>query len=409
MREQAATFPPAYGGLEALKRAFFRSFFRLLLVFIAIAEWACAAWTLGSLGVQPPPVLHLLVPIAIFSLNRWIVVRRSAVRRPLLDALVRGYVAFAFTSIFCALFLALAGLVWPALALVAWLAPPAGPDLMRVYSGLVTAGVAGVATLLIYGYTLGHRQLAVSRLQVPVRGLPPALAGLRIVHISDLHIGQHLGVDELREHVRRVNALAPDLICVTGDLVDRPETCAAGFPALAGLCARHGVLVTLGNHDFYAGAETVTEALRRLTPFTVLRDELVHLEIGGARITIAGVDDLGRDWARGVLVHPALPPLAARVPAGGPFIVLSHRPDCFAQAARLGAALMLSGHTHGGQLAVPLGRRLRNLAEFISPFHRGLYHDGDATLYVNRGLGFTGQKIRLFTPREIACIELIPA
>ena len=228
MREQAATFPPAYGGLEALKRAFFRSFFRLLLVFIAIAEWACAAWTLGSLGVQPPPVLHLLVPIAIFSLNRWIVVRRSAVRRPLLDALVRGYVAFAFTSIFCALFLALAGLVWPALALVAWLAPPAGPDLMRVYSGLVTAGVTGVAALLIYGYTLGHRKLAISRLQVPVRGLPPALAGLRIVQISDLHIGQHLGVDELREHVRRVNALAPDLICVTGDLVDRPETCEIG-------------------------------------------------------------------------------------------------------------------------------------------------------------------------------------
>lgn len=409
MREQAAPFPPAYGGLEALKRAFFRSFFRLLLVFIAIAEWACAAWALGVLGVQLPPVLHILVPVAIFSLNRWIVVRHPAARRPLLDALVRGYVAFAFTSIFCALFLVVAGLAWPALALVEWLAPRVGADVMRAYSGLVTAGVAGVAALLVYGYTLGHRQLAISRLQVPVRGLPPALAGFRIVQISDLHIGQHLGVDELRDHVRRVNALEPDLVCVTGDIVDRAETCAAGFPALAGLRARHGVLVTLGNHDFYAGADTVTEALRRLTPFTVLRNEVVHLEIGGARLTVAGVDDLGRDWARGVLEHPALPPLAAAVPAGNPFIVLSHRPDCFAQAARLGAALMLSGHTHGGQLAIPVGRRLRNLAEFISPFHRGLYRDGDATLYVNRGIGFTGQKIRLFTPREIACLELTPA
>jgi len=68
---------------------------------------------------------------------------------------------------------------------------------------------------------------------------------------------------------------------------------------------------------------------------------------------------------------------------------------------------MLSGHTHGGQLALPWsGRRTRNLAEFISAFDRGLYRDGDATLYVNRGLGFTGQKIRLFTPREIACLTL---
>jgi hypothetical protein len=206
-----------------------------------------------------------------------------------------------------------------------------------------------------------------------------------------------------------VNALEPDLVCVTGDLVDRLEGCAAGFPTLAGLRARHAVLVTLGNHDFYAGADAVSDAVRRLTPFTLLRDECVHLEIDGAPLTIAGVDDLGRDWARGVLEHPALPPLAAAVPSGNPLIVLSHRPDCFGQAARLGAALMLSGHTHGGQLALPVGRRLRNLAEFISPFHRGLYRDGAATLYVNRGLGFTGQKVRLFTPREIACIELSAA
>jgi predicted MPP superfamily phosphohydrolase len=410
MRERAAALPPAYGGFEALKRAFFRSFFRLLLVFIAIAEWACVAWALETFGVRLPAALHLLAPVAIFSLNRWIVVRGRLARRPALDALVRVYVALAFTSIFCALFLALAALAWPGLALVAWLAPPPiGAELTRAYSGVVTGGVGAVAVLLLYGYTLGSRQLAISRFRVPVRGLPPALDGLRIVHISDLHIGQHLGVAELRQHVERVNALEPDLICVTGDLVDRAETCAAGFPTLAGLRARHGVLVTLGNHDFYAGAEVVSEALRRLTPFTLLRDEGVHLEIDGAPLTIVGVDDLGRDWARGVLEHPALPPLAASVPPGNPLVVLSHRPDCFAQAARLGAALMLSGHTHGGQLALPLGRRVRNLAEFISPFHRGVYRDGDATLYVNRGLGFTGQKIRLFTPREIACIELTPA
>jgi predicted MPP superfamily phosphohydrolase len=208
-----------------------------------------------------------------------------------------------------------------------------------------------------------------------------------------------------------VNALAPDLVCVTGDLVDRRETCAVAFPTLAGLRARHGVVVTLGNHDVYAGADAVTAALERLTPFAVLRNARMELRIGEAALAILGVDDLGRDWARGVPEHPALPPLAARVPSGQPIIVLSHRPDCFRQAARLGATLMLSGHTHGGQLALPawLGSRARNLAEFITEFDRGLYRESDATLYVNRGLGFTGQRVRLFTPREIACIELRPA
>ncbi|TMA63707.1 MAG: metallophosphoesterase [Deltaproteobacteria bacterium] len=402
----------AAGAIEAAKRAFFRSFFRLLVAFVALAEWVCIAWVLLSVGLRPPPALHVFAPLAIFQLNRRIVMRRRSDRRRRLDALVRAYVAFAFTSIFCALFLGLAGLGALAGRIVVPLVPATlGEPIARAYAWLVHAGFFTVAGLLAYGYVLGPRELAVSRVDIPVRGLPEPLVGLRIVHLSDLHVGQHLDVAELAEHVRRVNALQPDLVCVTGDLVDRAETCGLAFPTLAGLRARHGVLVTLGNHDFYAGAETVTEALRRLTPFTVLRDECVHLDVDGARLTVVGIDDLGRDWARGVLEHPALPSLAAAVPAGNLLIVLSHRPDCFAQAARLGAALMLSGHTHGGQLALPawLGRRARNLAQFISRFDRGLFRDGDATLYVNRGLGFTGQKVRLFTPREIACLELTPA
>jgi predicted MPP superfamily phosphohydrolase len=205
-----------------------------------------------------------------------------------------------------------------------------------------------------------------------------------------------------------VNALEPDLVCLTGDLVDRPETCARAFPTLGGLRARHGVLAILGNHDFYAGADTVTAALRELTPFTVLRNALAVIERESATLAVAGVDDLGRDWARGVPEHPALPALATAAPAGAPLVVLSHRPDCFPQAASLGAGLQLSGHTHGGQLAVPWlpGRAPRNLAEFISRFHRGLYREGDALLYVNRGLGFTGQRIRLFTSREITIVTL---
>src|SRR5207249_9301796 len=104
---------------------------------------------------------------------------------------------------------------------------------------------------------------------------------------------------------------------------------------------------------------------------------------------------------------PAPPPRPPAAPAAAPSLPPPPRPAPPRRGARLGAALMLSGHTHGGQLALPWsGRRTRNLAEFISAFDRGLYRDGDATVYVNRGLGFTGQKIRLFTPREIACLTL---
>jgi predicted MPP superfamily phosphohydrolase len=140
----------------------------------------------------------------------------------------------------------------------------------------------------------------------------------------------------------------------------------------------------------------------------VLRNARGEVRVDGAVLPVVGVDDLGRDWARGVFEHPALAGLAAGLPPGEPWLLLSHRPDCFAQAARLGVSLMLSGHTHGGQLALPArgGRRARNLAEFITAFDRGTYRQGSSMLYVNRGLGFTGQKIRLFTPREVVCIEL---
>jgi predicted MPP superfamily phosphohydrolase len=403
------------GLVERVRLAFFRSFFRLLIVFIAVAEWACIAWTLHALGARIPSAAHVLAPAAIFWLNRRIVLRRragSSASTPVAQAILRTYVAFAFTSIFGGVFLALAGLVWLTATLIAPVVPAGMVALLgHAYPWTVHAGLAGIGTLFFFGYVVGPRTLATTRLRVTIPGLPSAFEGFRIVHLSDLHIGPYLELDELAAHVAHVNALEPDLICITGDIVDRAETCAFGFPVLAGLRARHGVVATLGNHDFYAGADTVTAALRRLTDFTVLRDAGTEVQVGDGVLRVLGVDDLGRDWARGVLEHPALPGLVARNSDGHPLLLLSHRPDCFPQAAGLGVSLVLSGHTHGGQLALPawLGGRPTNLAQFITEFDRGLYRENGATLYVNRGLGFTGQKIRLFTPREVACIELTRA
>jgi predicted MPP superfamily phosphohydrolase len=392
------------GAVESLRSAFFRSFFRLLVLFIAVAEWASVAWVLWALDIPVPWPVHGLAPVALLAANRLVIVHgRRLSRRPAGALVIRVYVALAFTSIFCGLFLGLAALPW----VLAWLAG-AGPVFHRAYFWAVNGGLVVIAALMLHGYTLGAQALGVTRLEAAVPDLPAAFDGLRIVHLSDLHVGQYLDLPELADHVRRVNALEPDVVCITGDIVDRVWTCEPAFPVLAGLRARQGVFVTLGNHDVYAGAAAVTAALRRLTDFTVLRNACAEVRVNGAVLPVVGVDDLGRDWARGVPEHPALDGLAAGLPPGEPWLLLSHRPDCFAQAARLGVSLMLSGHTHGGQLALParVGRRARNLAEFITTFDRGTYQQGSSMLYVNRGLGFTGQKIRLFTPREVACIEL---
>ncbi len=408
----------------------------MLVLFVAVAEWVCIAWALNRAGIEIHAAIHVVAPLAIYLLNRAVVMRRPRAgvpvgtpqrdgaappprdardTDPLLERVIRIYVAIAFTCIFGGLFLLIAGVVGGAAALVGRpMLAAAGVSaatlrlIGNVYGRLTDVGVVTIVALLAYGYLRGHRALTVSRLTVPVANLPSALDGLRIVQISDLHIGAYCDTRELAAHVARVNELAPDLICVTGDIVDRAETGPVGFPVLAELRARHGVVVTLGNHDFYAGAEQVTHDLRRHTPFTVLRNDTTTVTVDGGRLHIVGVDDLGLDWARGVREHPALPPLVAKLPVNEPFIVLSHRPDCFPQAADLGAALTLSGHTHGGQLALPhrRGRKPRNLAEFITRFDRGDFRLGGATLYVNRGIGFTGQKIRLFCPREIAVIEL---
>ncbi len=401
-----------------LASLFFANFFSLLVVAISLAQ-AVMLWWLWPGVAEVGLAGYLLLPVAMYSANRglmrWTTDRRRRGQR--VGPLPRLYYAGALTCLFCVSYLVVLASLWvllrvflEALAVEArptHIGPLAASGMNPVFQWLADIGMSGIALALTYGYTIGQRRLRITRLELPLRTLPPALDGLRIVQISDIHLGDNLGTQQLERFVDRVNAQEPDLICITGDIVDSPYTDVdALLPPLARLRAAYGVVAILGNHDHYAGAGRVETKLRQLTPFTILRDACTTISVDGARLHVVGLDDRGRDWARGLPAVAYLGKVLPTLPPDEPVVVLCHRPDIFPQAAAGGAALTLSGHTHGGQLGVPwFNGRVRNLAEFITSFDRGLFERDGSFLYVNCGLGVTGQRIRLCTPREITVIE----
>lgn len=402
----------------ATAQFFFRNFFRLLVAATSAAQWTIVAWVLSvGFGRSLPWWVHGLAIVGFYAGNRALTARPAARR----GGLFRAYTATAFVSLFCALLLLATTLVFggaeialgalSAQALTAGAPGRLSGGLDGAFRWVASCGMAAVALVMGYGYLFGHRELRVTRIRLALSGFGGNGRPLRIAQISDIHVGQNLSLAQLRAFVAHVNATDPDLICLTGDIVDSALADYAGyFPALDELRARYGVCAILGNHDHYAGADRVAAELRRWTSFHVLRDRAVTLAFGEARVHVLGLDDRGRDWARGVRSDRRLAELLDAAPSDTPLLLLAHRPDIFHQAAAAAVPLTLSGHTHGGQLAIPWFRgRRRNLAEFVTPFDRGLYRRGNSYLYVNCGLGVTGQRIRLFTPREISLFEVTAA
>jgi len=320
----------------------------------------------------------------------------------------QAYVASGFGAIVlaagvCAVTLGFAIAV-PLLAF-AGMPPKAGLAFYRAASTLAVAGLGGA---LAWGFRYGAQHLEITSLEIPMPGLTERLRGLRVAHLSDLHIGNGTEDGRLAAIVEKTNALAPDLVVITGDLFDHdPRHLGAGAERLAGLRAPLGVYAVLGNHDLMTGKERVADALVRHAPaLRLLRDECVRLP-ADAPLYLAGIEDPGRDWTEHGHGLAMIEKLAAAAPSDGPVLLLVHRPDAFAQAAALGFRLVLAGHFHGGQLALPVGKGRWNAARFLTPYHRGLYRLGEATLYVSRGLGFAGPRVRFGSRPEIAVLELV--
>jgi hypothetical protein len=232
--------------------------------------------------------------------------------------------------------------------------------------------------------------------EVQLAGLPPERDGLVLVALSDLHLGTLIGDRWLKRLVGHVKELRPDLLLVVGDLVDgNVADVESLLPHLKNLRAPLGIWAVTGNHEYYAGLER-SIALFEAAGFSVLRDRWSQITPG---LVLAGVDDLTARRQFGDNDRPVEKALADR-PAGAT-ILLSHSPLQTDKAAAAGVGLMLSGHTHNGQIWP-----FNHLVALRYPLLGGRYQVGGMTVVVSRGAGTWGPRMRLWWPSEIVRIKL---
>lgn len=287
---------------------------------------------------------------------------------------------------------AVALVVTTAARLASWSAPDlAAPLVLGSYgAGLVVSA---------YAIAIRGRRARVRALEVEVVGLDPSLDGYRIVQLSDLHIGALLGPRAPARWVAQANALAPDLVALTGDYVTNGVRFHERIAdVLGGLRAKDAVVAVLGNHDYFGGGEPLATYLRE-RGVVLLRNARHTVTRGAASIEIAGVDDT---WTRNADIERTLRGFDGE----RPLVALSHDPALFPAFAKRGAALVLAGHTHWGQIGVPFLAERYNLARRVFRFSAGLYRDGASALYVNPGLGTTGPPVRFGSPAEISLFVL---
>ncbi|HTO95837.1 MAG TPA: metallophosphoesterase [Myxococcales bacterium] len=280
--------------------------------------------------------------------------------------------------------------------LIARVSGPAAPDPQRrvLLARTLAAGVGGVAAgLSAVGMRSALAGVQIKELEVKLRGLPRELAGFRLVQISDVHVGPLLHKDWVAHVVERIRALSPDLVAITGDLVDgRVHEIREHVAPLSRLEAKRGVYFVTGNHEYYSGVEEWYAHLPSLG-VRPLRNQRVEVAPG---LEIAGIEDPTGD--------PDLPAaLRGRDPEGA-LVLLAHQPRQFPEAARHGVPLTLSGHTHGGQIW-PFSW----LVALAQPYLAGLHRRGESQLYVSRGTGFWGPPMRVFAPPEITLLRLQPS
>jgi predicted MPP superfamily phosphohydrolase len=352
------------------------------------APWsAIASWTLG--------VLAVLILAGAFASR----LAPRAVSSPLL------WVAYTWMGVvfFLLILLGASDLGRLVHGVTRWIASadPIDTERRRTLARIVGGGV-GLATLGLATTSVVNvlRGVAVKKVRVPLARLASTSSGFRIVQLSDVHVGPTIGKEFIEDLITRVNALDPDVVAITGDLVDGSVADLGAFVApLAKLRAKHGVYFVTGNHEYYSGAPEWIAFLETLG-VRVLRNERVAIG-GDDGFDLAGIDD----WSAHGNGHGAdLPRALEGRDAKRALVLLAHQPRAIIEAAALGVGLQLSGHTHGGQI-FPWNFMVRLQQPYVAGLHT---HEG-AQIYVSSGTGYWGPPMRLGAPAEITHIEVVPA
>jgi predicted MPP superfamily phosphohydrolase len=261
-----------------------------------------------------------------------------------------------------------------------------------VLKGLLAAGVGTATGTGAYGYLYGRHGLAVTHATLPVNGLPPALSGLRIGLLTDVHRSRWMSDDDVARAVNMLMIARPDLIVLGGDYVTWSDRHYIGpsAEALGHLSAPHGVFGILGNHD----DDHQMPAALAATGVEVLKDARTHVAINGESLELVGI----RFWTKRAI---DIEPLTRG--ATGTTILLAHDPRRLTEASSLNIPLVLSGHTHGGQVVLPV---VGAIAAQKFPFVAGTGRRGQTTIFVSRGIGTVYVPVRLNCPPEVAVLTL---
>ncbi len=269
--------------------------------------------------------------------------------------------------------------------------------LPRLAPAVRTWALAAAAMLCAVALFQGLRAPVVRDYEVRLPGLPEASDGTVLVVVSDTHVGTMIGARWLAARVRQIEALHPDAIILAGDIVEGDSNREQNLMRMLGrLSAPLGVWAVTGNHEFYAGLNPSVATFQQLG-FHVLRDRWAEVKPG---LIFAGVDDLTsrrRRRIQGDFIERAV----SGRPAGAATVLISHTPWEADRAARAGVGLMLSGHTHGGQIWP-----LQYVVRALYPMLGGRYDVNGMTVIVCRGTGTWGPRMRLWRPGEIVRITL---
>lgn len=266
----------------------------------------------------------------------------------------------------------------------------------RLFVSQVSALGVGALTggVTVYSVREALRALHVREVEVPAGARGAGLRGLRIVQVTDIHVGPTIKRPFIEAMVEKINALDADVVAITGDLVDGSVANLGPHVApLGNIRARLGVFFVPGNHEYYSGLKEWTAHVASLG-IRVLMNERVRLGAGEGSFDLVGLDDeTGR---------PDMDAAMAGAPLDRPLVVLAHQPRTIAQVRKFAPVLQLSGHTHAGQIWP-----FNYLVQLAQPYVGGLHQDGDMHVYVSPGTGYWGPPMRLGTQAEITHLRIV--